>query len=414
MKNVLMATVLLMLLSGCTRGPSSGQPAIQEWQGEWGQWSADGRGHNYGASISIFGCDAAALTCRFRYDSESPQSRCGGSDKDRNLLRIAGSRAKGQLYDYEGKPAECYLEFEKIGSSGKKELRLLSYSGNECPDYCAGKPNFPSAYPFKTTAVYPSLATRDCFADARKSRGVWCSDQKIQEFDQQLEGLNRQIQTLNHTNDYRRVRNMREEMLARCEGAADARDCLLSSYTKAVADMQLSEKNAREAHDRDVESMKAPGDPVEGSKLIDRIEGVYKRRFQNTTAAGEKYTSENILEIVRVSEDTVYFRTHIEAYNTSMCSLSGLARYSRKGVLVFVDPQPPFDPLNEPCLLQFEETPKEIRMLDPGHPCARLHCGMRGGFHMQSFPVDARRPIRYMERLKNSREYKEALQQLKR
>jgi hypothetical protein len=39
---------------------------------------------------------------------------------------------------------------------------------------------------------------------------------------------------------------------------------------------------------------------------------------------------------------------------------------------------------------------------------------MRGGFHMQSFPVDARRPIRYMERLKNSREYKEALQQLKR
>ncbi|HSL21497.1 MAG TPA: hypothetical protein VK886_08175 [Vicinamibacterales bacterium] len=98
----------------------------------------------------------------------------------------------------------------------------------------------------------------------------------------------------------------------------------------------------------------------------------------------------------------------------STCSLSGLARYSRKGVLVFQDPEPPFDPADEPCILQFEETANEIRLLDPSHACTRLHCGMRGGFHLQAFPVGARRRIQYMDRLKNSRQYRKALEQSKR
>ena len=415
MRNALVATVLLLSLSGCTNGPSSVQPSILEWQGEWGHWTADGRGHTYGASISIFGCNATALTCRFRYDSESPQSRCTGSGYDGNLLRISDSRAKGQFFDYEGKPSECYLEFEKVQSSGRKELRLLSHSGVECSRYCTGdRLNYPSAYPFRTAAAYPPDTTRDCFADSRKSRAVWCGDRKIQEFDQQLKELGLRIDTLNHTNNHHAIRSVREGILTQCDGAADARDCLFSAYTKAVADWQLSEKDAREAHGRDLEAMKTPGDPIQGSKLIDRVEGVYRRRFQNATADGRKYTSENTLEIVRVSEDTVYFRIHLEAYNTSTCSLSGLARYSRKGVLVFADPESPLDDLNEPCLLQFEETPNEIKMLDPGNPCTRLHCGVRGGFDNQSFPVSSRKPIAYMEQLKNSREYKAAMKQLKR
>jgi hypothetical protein len=414
MKSQWIITVLSLFLPGCTKVPSSIQPPIMEWQGEWGQWSADSRGRLYGASISVFSCDATDLTCRFRYDSESAESSiCSGSGKDGNLLRISGSRAKGQFLDYDGAPTDCFLEIEKIKSPGGKELRLLNHPGGECLKYCSGEPNFPSVYPFRSETVYPSFAARDCFADPRKSREVWCRDQKVQEFDQQLEGLRLQIQRLSHTNELGQFRKIREEILAKCNESADPRSCLLSSYTNAVAEMQLSEKNARETHERDSKAIRTPGDPVQGSALIRRLEGVYKSRFQNSTAAGEKYLSENLLEIVRVSEDTVYFRTHLEAYNMSRCGLSGLARYSLKGVLVFTDPEPSSDSDGEPCMLQLEETANEIRMLDPGHPCTRQHCGIRGGFHLQSFPLSARRPIHYLERLKDSKEFKRALQQLK-
>jgi hypothetical protein len=414
MKSIWMMPVLLLFLSGCSEPHSSSQPPIMEWQGEWGQWSADGHGRIYGASISIFSCDATALTCRFRYDSESPGSSvCRSSGKDGGLLRISDSRAKAQFLDYDGAPADCYLEIEKIQSPGKKELRLLSRSGGKCLSYCSGEPNFPSLYPFQSETVYPDLATRDCFADSRRSRQIWCRDQKVQEFDQQLEGFRLEIQRLSHTDELSRFRKIREEILAKCDGVADPKDCLLSAYTNSIAEMQLSEKNARETRDRDAKAIRTRGDPAQGSKLIDRLEGVYKRAFQNSTAAGGKYTSENILEIVRVSEDTVYFRTHLEAFNTSLCGLAGLARYSSKGVLVFEDPELPPDSADEPCMLQIEETAKEIRMLDPSHSCTRLHCGVRGGFHLQSFPLSSRSPIGYMEVLKNSKEYQKALKQWK-
>ena len=326
MKNALGAGVLLVSLAGCTQGPAPIEAPILGWQGEWGEWTAEDHAQTYGASISISGCDSAAHTCRFRYNSESPQSRCGGSDNDRNLLLINDSRARAEFVNDEGKPSGCYLELEKVEWSARKELRLLAQAGAECAKLCTGgRLDFPPAYPFRTTTVYPAAASRDCFADRRKSRAVWCGDERIQELDQRLGDLDLRIDSLKHTNDYRRAGTFRGQILAECDRAADARDCLLSGYTKAVSDAERSEKNVREAHDRDLEALKTPGDPVEASRLIARVEGVYRRRFQNARADGRKYMSENMLEIARVSEDTVYFRTRLEAYNTSTCSLSGLA-----------------------------------------------------------------------------------------
>jgi len=407
-----MAMVLLSLLISFAEGLSQNQSTVQEWQGEWGQWSSDGRGHIYGASISIFNCDPTALTCRFRYTSESAQSSCRSSG-DTSLLRISDSRGKGQFFHYDGAPAECYLELEKIQTAGKKGLRLLGQSGTDCANYCIGTSNFPSAYEFKTQAVYPQSSEKECYADPRKAREIWCTDHKIQELDQEFDKLQRRIDTLNHTKEYRKLPGIREEIFTRCEGAADVRECLLSSFTKVVSDMDLLKKSAQEAHDREQKALLTPGDPVKGSELIGRIEGVYKKRFKNKMADETEYTSENVLEIVRVSKDAVYFRTRLQFYNGASCGLSGLARYSIKGVLVFDDPKPPSWPGDEPCRLQIEETAKEVRMLDPGGPCARSHCGIRGGFGSEAFSVSARRPIRYLKQLKNSRQYKEALKQLK-
>ena len=113
-----------------------------------------------------------------------------------------------------------------------------------------------------------------------------------------------------------------------------------------------------------------------------------------------------------------YFRTDLKFYNGASCGLSGLARYSVKGTLVFDDPLPPqLSFANDAhCRLQLEETSNEVKLLDPGGPCARSHCGIRGGFNGAAFSVSSRRPITQMrmQRLKNSTGYKKALKQLKR
>jgi hypothetical protein len=413
MKSLLLTMVPLILLSGFAESASHNQSTVDEWQGEWGQWLSDGKGHIYGASISIFACDSAARTCRFRYHSESAESRCSSSTEDGYLLRINGSVGKAQFFDSEGKPIHCYLDFEKTEASGKRELRLMNQSGEKCADYCTGKLNFPSVYPFKSSVIYPLLSTGDCFADSRKSRDLWCTDPKIQRLDQELNQVRLRIDSLTHTNKYRDVPGIRKEILDRCNQTADVGECLFSSFTRAVADMELSEKKAKEAYEKEEKALLTHGDPIQGSLLISRIEGVYKKRFKNKMADGTEYTSENVLEIVRVSKDTVYFRTRLQFYNGASCGLSGLARYSLKGVLVFKDPESPPMASNGPCLLQFEETAKEVRILDPGGPCARLHCGIRGGFDHEAFSLSARRPIRYLERLKKSEQYLEALKQLK-
>src|SRR5262245_52699828 len=59
---------------------------------------------------------------------------------------------------------------------------------------------------------------------------------------------------------------------------------------------------------------------------IDKVAGVYKYSFRNGDTSGAKYTSENILEIVKVSSTTAYFRVHLEFFNGHLCEESGVAQ----------------------------------------------------------------------------------------
>lgn len=415
-KNILLIPVLLLTLSPFPASAAPEAPAIEEWQGQWGQWSSPDGGHNlYGASVSIFACDASASTCRFRFDSESPASRCSTSGDNGSVLQINGSTAKGEILSYDGSHSGCYLQFEKVQAPGKRELRLLGRPDSACEYFCTEHTlNFPSAYPFRTAVEYPLLSTRECFADSRKSREVWCADPKVQELDETLKTQGERIDDLINSNEmYNKLPGRREQILAQCDRAVDIGACLSSSYQNILAELGLAEKKAQEAHDKDEEAMETPGDPAAASELIGRIDGVYKERFANQLVDGQGYESEDILEIVRVSENTVYFRTHLEFYNGHECNLWGLARFSRKGVLVYDDPEPPLDPEDPHCRLQFEVSADKITILDPKQSCKSFNCGMRGAFDGEDFALSARRPIKYMQLLKNSEEYKKALEQLK-
>jgi hypothetical protein len=145
------------------------------------------------------------------------------------------------------------------------------------------------------------------------------------------------------------------------------------------------------------------------------IEGVYKRRFMNTINAGpdrpsERYLAEDVVEFVREDADHVYLRAHLEFANGHMCGVWGIAE--REGEdFVYRQQQSPA-PGEAPCTLRIKVTPGNILLDDrdaAGIATCRARCGVRGSLSGYTIERKARRPIRYMNRLKESRQYREAV-----
>lgn len=145
----------------------------------------------------------------------------------------------------------------------------------------------------------------------------------------------------------------------------------------------------------------APLDPA-------TIAGVYKHSFANGDVQGDKYRSEDVLELVPVTPKTVYFRTHLEFYNGHECGLSGIADVEGEA-LVFHDPATDYQ--GKHCVLRIETNTKGVafREPDPDWPCKNQYCGARGAFDGQGFAAVERRTIRYMPKLLGSKEYHQAL-----
>ncbi|WP_306396374.1 hypothetical protein [Telluria beijingensis] len=152
--------------------------------------------------------------------------------------------------------------------------------------------------------------------------------------------------------------------------------------------------------------------PAEQS--MERIAGVYKHRFTSGIIVPgreetESYQAENIIEIVPYDREHVYLRVHLDFFNGHTCGIHGMARFEG-GMFVHRDPQPPTagDP---PCVLKVGEENGKLTLTDrPSPDAARTcaaYCGARGSLDYE-IGMDQRRPIRYLERLKASRQYKEA------
>jgi hypothetical protein len=144
-------------------------------------------------------------------------------------------------------------------------------------------------------------------------------------------------------------------------------------------------------------------------QLIGEIEGVYKHRFQNGLVSGEKYLSEDVVEIVRYDDSRIYVRAELQFFNGHECSISGIARYDG-GKFVYDAPAEPDLPA---CHFQVGVDGKAIRFADPEGACRPSRCGARGGLDGYTIARDSKRKIRYMDRLKNSTEYKQAVGELK-
>lgn len=140
---------------------------------------------------------------------------------------------------------------------------------------------------------------------------------------------------------------------------------------------------------------------------IDRIAGVYKKQFRNGNISGDKYQSEDILEIVKVSPATAYVKTHLEFFNGHVCNIRGIADLEA-GALTYHGPD---NIEGKPCELSVKIVGGKVTLNDKEGHCAIGTCGNRGMYNGTAFELKRRRTIRYMDILLKSDDYKTALKE---
>jgi hypothetical protein len=179
----------------------------------------------------------------------------------------------------------------------------------------------------------------------------------------------------------------------------------------------LASAQAEELKEKD-ELKQTLGINAEGSLLIDQIAGVYKKRFKNafyvdaSKGLMESCVAEDILEIVKVTENIIYFKFHLEFFNGHICSMFGIAYYIGNNAFLFKDETFPFeDDEGRRCNLKIIVTAQNIELID-NYGCRSSYCGTRGGINGQSFKRKTRRPIKYMKLLKSSADYQQSIKTL--
>jgi hypothetical protein len=143
------------------------------------------------------------------------------------------------------------------------------------------------------------------------------------------------------------------------------------------------------------------------SSFLNTIAGVYRFRFKNSFVRPEdgNYESEDVLEVVPLSERAAYVRMTLEFFNGHSGGIYGVATLQGHTLLYDDGRAGP-----DRCVVRFVWEDKDVVTradyeLTPG--CTSYH-GARGTLDGARFPRSSRRAIRYLDRLKASREYREA------
>ncbi len=84
-------------------------------------------------------------------------------------------------------------------------------------------------------------------------------------------------------------------------------------------------------------SLKTPVDPQKAAQLIDKIAGVYKTSHVYQPTGEESEKLENILEIVKVTMNSIHFRLLTNYGNAHGCEMDGVATYNNHDSFIYDD-----------------------------------------------------------------------------
>ena len=140
--------------------------------------------------------------------------------------------------------------------------------------------------------------------------------------------------------------------------------------------------------------------------VIDRVAGVYKSQFKNGNIDGDKYQSEDILEIVKVSKTAAYVRAHLEFFNGHVCNIWGVADAEGDALVYRAKKE---NVQGNRCVLTVRIKNDSVILDDQDGACAIGTCGNRGMYNGTKFALKKRRAIRYMKVLTDSDQYKDSI-----
>ncbi len=150
-------------------------------------------------------------------------------------------------------------------------------------------------------------------------------------------------------------------------------------------------------------------------KLIQDMEGVYKKRFPNRIvvpgAPDEKYEAEDIVEVVRHDDSHIYVRASLTFDNAHHCGIAAIASYEN-GAFIYHDPNPSMSE-KQACMLTVSVKGESLHLSDRATPsgpstCSSL-CGARGSLGDYAIAASKKTKIRYLPKLKASKEYLQAV-----
>jgi hypothetical protein len=157
-----------------------------------------------------------------------------------------------------------------------------------------------------------------------------------------------------------------------------------------------------------------------GKASVDKIagiEGVYKKSVTSAVVdpgggQDKEYVVEDIVEIVRFDDSHVYLRAKLNFYNGHSCSIYGIATYENNAFVY----RHSDENSAETCALSVASNGEFLLLTDRSGPDApstcKSYCGARGSLTDFKIEMSKRRPIRYMNIIKASREYAAAVDEL--
>jgi hypothetical protein len=140
-----------------------------------------------------------------------------------------------------------------------------------------------------------------------------------------------------------------------------------------------------------------------GNLDLDKLAGLYVNRFTNADISGRHFPGADVLELVKVTPTTAFFRTHLDFFNGHECQLSGIAEADGAS-LVYRDPA-------QQCELHIDVANGKLTFDDKDYHCREQSCGMRGGYSGIAFALKSRHPIAGIAKLKASSDYAQALKE---
>ena len=142
--------------------------------------------------------------------------------------------------------------------------------------------------------------------------------------------------------------------------------------------------------------------------LVSSLAGRYSHHFQNGLVSGERYQSDDVVEIVPVDAGHAYLRLSLQFYNGHSCSLAGIARAERDE-LVYREPVSK-QIGDQQCTISVRRRGNQLFWTDGSGSC-RAYCGARGSLTDGDLPWASRRRIAYLPRLRASSAFHDAMRE---